>query len=226
MDPLPNGMLAETRSRQIVFGFIHEAELQLKLSEIAALIINMILGFYYHGEYFASFLEDHFEVSPDRLTLTNIKEIDLGNHTSYFNQWIESTSKSIVKWTLKINKAEKTNLKFDSAFYFGLATKESDPSKDFATSKTLNYCIDDLGWKYKSYMGDGRAVSFAFNEGDLVIFTLDLASKQWLGKVGVDGTDIELFDVEVSDDIKYKLAMQMSKVGDSVTLVSFERSYL
>ena len=223
MDPLQNGITANARSTQIVFGFIHEAESQLKLAEIAALIIKIILGFYYNGEYFASFLKDHFEVSPDKLTLTNIKEIDMGHHTSYFNQWIESTSNSIVKWTLKINKAEKTM--FDCADYFGIATKEDDPSKQFATADTLNYCIDDGGWKYKSYEGDGR-VSFKFEEGELIIFRLDLPSKQWLGKVGIDGTDIELFKIEVSDDTKYKLVMQMSKVGNSVTLVNFDWTYL
>ena len=97
VDPLQNSRAADYKSHHVVFGYVHDMELELQLMEIASLIINVILGFYYNPEFITKYLDEYFKVSDDRLTITNIKEIDVCEHGIYLNQWIESTSKSITK---------------------------------------------------------------------------------------------------------------------------------
>ena len=104
-------------------------ESKLKLSEIASLIMNIILGFYYHSEYFSVFLEDIFNVSPDGLTITSMQDLSCNHHAIYLNQWIKSTSKSIVKWTFKIDTMMPS-----TDLFFGITSTEKKPDEDVATA--------------------------------------------------------------------------------------------
>ena len=58
MEPLAIAKSADSKQRCVVFGYIHDMESKLKLREIASLIINIVLGFYYHGEFIAKFLNN------------------------------------------------------------------------------------------------------------------------------------------------------------------------
>ena len=79
-------------------------------------------------------------MSEDKLTITNIKHVDFVAHAIYFNPWIESTSKCIVKWTFKMNRMVRRG----GEFYFGLVSKEKDVKDDFSdwtTEYIPNYAV-------------------------------------------------------------------------------------
>ena len=57
-------------------------------------------------------------------------------------------------------------------------------------------------------------------EGDFIIFTLDLVSKTL--KCTTDFEYDLQSDIKVADDIQYKFALQMRAVGNSVTLTNFQ----
>ena len=223
MDPIQNAKFADSKSKRVVFGYVNKMESKFKLSQIATLIISIILGFY-SGEYIRSFLDECFEISQDKLTITRNKYAAFV-HSIYLNQWIDSTSKSMVKWTFKINKVNHRS----AEIYFGLTSEELAPGVDFSNGKFESFCVDNFGQRYKGNNSHGRVRSFNINTNDLVTFTLDLISGKWLCCIIQDGrnrgVDNELFRIKVSEDVKYKFVLQMTAKGNSVTLKSFEITY-
>ena len=225
MEPLRNARSTDGKSQSIVFGYVREMESSFAISEVASLIINIILGFYYHEEYITEYVKEFFQISQDRLTITNIKDIYTNFHSIYLNQWIESTSKAIIKWTFKINKLSQSN-----QYYFGITSNEKAPDTDFAVGVNSYY----IGYNGRVYRG---SISCNFIEpfrktirdGDSVTFTLHLPSKSWLGRIDRDekpGTDYKFCKIDVAEDIRYKFVIQLGAFGDSVTLTSFKREYL
>ena len=226
MESLINAKSADSRSKRIIHGYIHRSEIQLKLPEIASLIINIILGFYYSGEFISKFLDKYFEVSQDKLTITNLREIEFEEHTIYLNQWIESMSKAIVRWTFKINAMSNHNR---TRIFFGFASKERPSEYDFTTDKCEfipNYSISN----YSSPWIDGRTTNinvpmqYEMRKDDLVSFTLDLVSKKWKCRIHGKTDELEICDVKTSDNIRYKFVLQIACVGDSITLVNYDHS--
>ena len=222
MDPLRNGKLADSKASHIVFGYVRDMEITLKLTEITEYIIHIILGFYFNYEYFASYLKEHFEVSPDKLTITNIKKVDFRRHTIYLNHWIASTSKCIARWTFKINSFQPIAM---TEMYFGLVSSQQAPNEDFATIEQQhvpNYCIANSGSRYPNGKSIGTiGQSFKIKEGDIVTFTLDLIVGTWNGKIHDKTDTLIINDVEISEDIKYKLAVQIRQQGSSITLLDY-----
>ena len=82
MDPLQNAKYADDKANYTAYGYIHNMERKLKFGEVATLIIKIILGFYYHGEFIDKFSEKNFEISADKLTITNIKRVYHSQHIS------------------------------------------------------------------------------------------------------------------------------------------------
>ena len=74
MEPLQNAKSANDNSQSIVHGYLREMESLFEISEVTSLIINIILGFYFQGEYITEYVKENFEISPDKLTITNIKK--------------------------------------------------------------------------------------------------------------------------------------------------------
>ena len=224
MDPLSIAKSADSKSNHIVIGYIHEIESQLNFPEITSLIIHMILGFYYQNEFIAKYREDCFEVSEDKLTITNTKFIGFLAHSIYFNQWIESTSHIIVKWTFKMNKVIEEGTKF----YFGLVSKETDTLSDFCSASdeyTPNYavCGDGQLWNDGRWVGNSDTLT-ELMEDDLVTFILDLSVGKFKCSIQDRVEETELFAVSIglSDPIRYKFALQMGTKGNSVILTNFE----
>ena len=220
MDPLENAKSADHKTECIVFGYIHGMKLKLKLTEIASLITHMILGFYYNPEFITKFLDKHFKVSQDKLTITNIKPTDFRSHSIYLNQWINSTESSITKWTFKINNLRKVG---GTELYFALVSFQNDPSHDLTGPFSIyrpNYCVNDWGRKYEN-AANAASSGFKLNTGSVITFTLDLISREWSAKVHDKTDKIKLFDVEVGTNIKYKFGLQIVTMGNTVTLVDF-----
>ena len=126
---------------------------------------------------------------------------------------------SIVKWKFKLNKLVNDA----EMFYIGITAQEKSVDEDFADYGTgfLSYCIDDMGRRYRGFDPMGK-VAFELKTGDVVKFTLNLKLGKFLGQREGDA-EIELFEIEMSHDIKYKLVLQLGGQGMSATLVNFER---
>ena len=224
LDPLSIAKSADSKSNHIVFGYIHEIESQLNLQEITSLIIHIILGFYYQNEFITKYRKDCFEVSEDKLTITNIKQVGFLAHSIYFNQWIESTSQLIVKWTFKMNKV----IERGTGFYFGLVSKEEDTFSDFSSASdeyTPNYaiCGDGQLWDNGKFADDSEILT-ELMESDWVTFILDLSAGKFKCSIQDRFEEAEICAVAigVSEPIRYKFALQMGTKGNSLTLTKFE----
>ena len=211
MEHLQKAKTTNYRTEYVVYAYVHAIEAAEQSLEIASVIIGMISGFYCDAEFINNFF--------DKLTITNTTKICINHHTIYFNQWIDSISKVIAKWTFKINSMLiKT---YSSQFYFGLTTQEHDPSKDFSSTRYLSYCVDNNGRKYRTKRFKGLLGNLNLAPNDYVTFKLDLISKAWFIRLK-DGKFARLFYFKVSDDIQYKFALQSRDKGNSVTLANFQ----
>ena len=66
---------ADERTKCIIFGYFRKQESLLKTS-IPPIICYLCMGYYYNPEYFSRAKEDCFIISDDKLTVTNIKQVD------------------------------------------------------------------------------------------------------------------------------------------------------
>ena len=209
MSALQTVEIAQQLTNDVVSGYLRKG-------------IKLICLKYYNEdiEWFGGFRDDCFKLSDDKMTITNIKSCNFANHTIFGNVWIPSTSKTISKWTLKINT-------MNDDVYIGFASKY-DINDDFIhfnktyENHTPNYAIGDAGFIFQNgeYVYSRRAPKF--KEGSAVTLTLDLVDAQVRMKVD-DQSDLVIADrIEINENVRYIFAMQMSLEGDSVTLTRFE----
>lgn len=220
MDPLKHAKSADNKSEMIVFGYVHEIESKLELPEIASFIFHIILGFYCHDEFITKYLGESFKVSSDRLTIENLGYISFSNHAIYLNQWIQSISKSIHKWTFKMNNITRGDA------YFGWVGKEFDePIMDLVDHEPY-YIVNETGsiWTSEEDINDDGSMyieKMDVSEGDLVTFTLDLKQEKTFIEIHDKGKEVEMCNVATATDIEYKFAFQIRNTGKSVTLLDY-----
>eukprot|EP01084_Bolivina_argentea_P188006 323728_1 len=225
MSLLSNVKQADKRSKYTVFGYIREMESNFNLENIPMLISYLCLSYHYDPEYISKARDDAFEISKNRLIITSKKTICFRDHTIYCNQWIHSMSNVIAKWTFKINYVP--NASSIDGIYFGLASEQNDNGiyNDFSNSKAANYAVSDCGDKYTH-----DAESITENVGELhsndeVTYTLDLQNATFGCKIN-NNNELILFEyIKQSNDIKYKMVIQIAGKGGSVTLKNFTTTY-
>eukprot|EP01084_Bolivina_argentea_P188005 323726_1 len=228
MSTLSNVQKADKRSKYIVFGYIREIESKLNLENIPMLISYLCFSYHYDPEYISKARDDLFEISNDKRTVTAKKEEFSMKHTIYCNQWIHSMSNAIVKWTFKINHLPKMAILF-----FGLASEQKDNGiyNDFGNSikgKPPNYAIADDGDRLINGLIPvtiARVNQHVLYSNDEVTYTLDLQNTTFGCKIN-NNNELILFEyIKQSNDIKYKMVIQIAGKGGSVTLKNFTTTY-
>ena len=203
----------------LVFGFIRNQQNNLSLSIIPPIISYLCLGFYYHGNYFSKYPTENIKASDDGMTITCYNEsYDQGIDKYYYNMaytkiWIESMSDKIAKWKIRINKCVERIL-------FRIVSVEENIG-----ITTSPYGFTNRGAAY-SY-GKGKFIprdKLRFEQGDIVTIILNTKDASIATERNGDHDNIKMIftGIETGDDLKYKLAFNLYKTNDSVTMLDFE----
>eukprot|EP01084_Bolivina_argentea_P173913 301256_1 len=224
---LKSSKQASNRVKLIVFGYIREHE-SSELIIIPSLISYTCLTYCFVHEYFAKALEDYFKISNDKMMVTNIKgKIGVGFHTIYCNQWINTSSNIIAKWTFFIKSCDGNT----DGMFFGLASKDKRIDKDFCGKDNGPcYQISSLEYKFSHGYFPGIYIGKAFywKSNDTITFILDLTNIMGTLSIKInDKQQMVIFhDIEKGNDIKYKMAVQLCDKNDCVILKEYEESYV
>ncbi len=219
------------RSKSIVLAYIREHE-SLKSVNIPSVISSTCLKYYFINEFFDQALINYFEISNDKMMITNIGGII--DHSIYCNQWISTSSNIRVQWTFFIKKMK-------NEMYFGLASNDKNINKDFCnwgskgpcyevSNTGERYYIDNTPYNFFGYMSHYDIPrldkNFRCGSGDTITFILDLNNKtnQFCIQVN-DHPRKKLFNNIVRGiDIKYKMAVIMRCKNDSIILKKFQET--
>ena len=217
MAHLQVGKNADKRSKYTVFGYTRKLEESLKLQTIPPIVLYLCIAYIYNPEFFARVREDAFKISDDKLSVTNIQEILWSQHCIYLNQWIESTSKSIVTWIFKMDKMRGG--KYLASFV--IISKEKDVEQQPRDMPYYEFL--DNGSIGTADKGCASNKDAAFGENDQVKIKLNL-SKATVS-IQINDKDEIICDsaVQISEDIKYKMALLLSPSDAIVSLKEFTR---
>ena len=193
--------------RYLIFGVCRKTEKELS-SIIPLMIQYFVLLYYYHHDYFSEAYKD-YKISANKLTVSKMSGFELGSNI-FCNKWYESMSNRIIKWTFYMNQME----------YFCTFSLISQNNGLFRRYQ------EDRG-TYTHFNSGGRSIdgricspglshSF-FKTGDTISYILDLKSSEWIFR-NKYGKEYVITKIRKSTDIKYKLVLSMSNVGDSITL--------
>lgn len=209
---------ADSRSEYVVFGYLRNMDSRFSLSShIPPLVSHLCLRFYFIFECFDEARTDCFKISDDRLTIANIKQCGY-QHTIFLCKWIESTSKSIATWKFERNSTDSVG-----TIGFGIiSTDEEDLLySDFCSVEPKhkpNYCVYNVGYKFENGKS-GQNMTHQVIHKNVATFILNL-SKKTFSCLDAKGDIMILFDdIEISNNIKYKFAVQIRYYGDYLKLI-------
>ena len=209
---------ANLRDKNLIFGYIRSVEFELELDNIPPLISHLILLFYYVSECFDRATKEKFKISEDKLTVTNISS-DGWDHTIYCRKAIDSMSDLIYKWTFEMNGT------YDSWCCAGFGIIANDNCVDF------DFCDDKSKPIYAIYGPKGDKIShnsritsdknpLIFEGGDCINIILDLQKRTMSFSVNDEDLILGWQDIEKSQDITYKMVVQLNVVA-SISIVDF-----
>ena len=220
-------------SKHLVFGYVRNLAHNLKIKQNSVMIQYLVCLYYHLMDQFYRAHKDMVQISKDKQTATLL--VDDFNHAIYLNEWIESTSKEVVTWTYNINKLH-------DHLYFGLVSKERETQHldmDFyshwckpcyaisSDRRIYKLGVNDRGTGYRSrgiYLHnypDPKVPNLIIKTGDKVSFVLNLKNASLSCSIN-DKPNFLLFDnIERSLEIKWKMALNLSDAGDSVSIIGF-----
>eukprot|EP01084_Bolivina_argentea_P037159 68702_1 len=206
-------------TKRSVFGYVREIQEKLSLPNIPILISYLCLSYYYHNEYFSK-SGHQIEISNDKMSIKKITGDCNYKNTTYCNTWIQSTSNKIAKWTFKTNKyCEDIN----GGFYICFVSNYDDKINEDCSVYELKYMPN-----YAFYPTCDEVIVFDNDQGEDVMdeyidlskqFTIVLNLKQ--KTIGYESSNI-IKNIEIGNDIKYKLAINIYETGCGISLIDFD----
>lgn len=225
---------ANEPTKMLIYGFIKAAqkELNILLNNIPIPIQQYIVAYYYLHEYFYKAPDNHFEISDNKLTITNIKNTP-HQYQVWMNQSVSSLSDNIFTWRFKINKLK-------DGINFGIVPSKHcvENCMDFwfwefrpVYSITNKQCIHKYPWKetdchlIRDMTPNSNLAQLTFGSGDEVSLTLNIKESTINCTINDDPsfnlfTDIEKHFEELND-IEWKLIFSMGNKDDCITLLNF-----
>ena len=217
-----------------VCGYVRDMESWLSQHEcIPSIIVHIILAFYWVNEYFAS-CSKWIKISDNGTTITDIGKKFSSRNTSYCNQWISSMNKVIVKWNFHLSSTI-TRHYVRKTIQIGFVSKKGSEEQRFGnTDDTPNYSYDVatgiilVNGKYADYTISNHLK--LIKPGDTFEIILNLIKKEALvKKINVDKDNnknnnksyVIFRDIEVAENIHYKLAVSLLVNGYKLKLNEF-----
>ena len=216
------------RYKLTVFGYIHENEKILSVSNIPSMIGYLCLLYYFHGEYFEK-SSNNIEKSNDKLTITRNRGSQNWNCFAFGKVWIDSMIKCVAKWKFKINYIDDDSSYFHRAhIIIHLISKEGDFDRVGDMKYAPYYKINGNGFVLKKEISD----TFTTNEmtlsvskfriNDEIVLILDTVK----GTISLKRNDEEIQcvfkNIDRNNKIRYKLAVLLYDVKYSITLTDFD----
>ena len=203
----------DKQTKYAVYGWIREAERELKLSFVSE-IIEICILYYDQGEIF-DIIGRSVTLSQDKRCATQIIGRTLDGWQNNFGRIrIPSRCNIVCKWDLKIMK-----LKVGDDIKIGFCAE----SQDLYNNNEYRYTWwsdGDLFFNRKKYHdGDGVVT---FKENDHISIILDLIHLQIKASVNNGEEKILFKNVEKEDNIEYKLMVAMEKEA-TVEILQFKQ---
>ena len=213
---IKNATQADEQTKLLVFGFISEIQRESALSSIPKEIIYLCILFLLQYDHFAE-AGNGIVLSEDRMTMRKQGK-DGWNNTTYCHRLISSTSNGIYKWKFKMTKI--------SIICMGITSNMDCAGADFSVSDGYLYALSNGGATFDSKFPDGsdcvkNAAPAGYFSGAEVLWILDLKNQTISQQVsGLNEIPIIRWkNIKVDKDIKYKFAISVHCVGDTVTII-------
>ena len=205
------GMVAIGYMRDIEQSIISQNKDANTLNTIPEPILNLCL-LYIINEEFSSELSQG-KLSLDLKSITKVIGGIGWNCSSYGSNIIPSTSIIICDWGVKIHDSGIMD-SYKAAIKIGIASRwKNDEKGPF-------YCLNgynELKQSLEEYTNWGKVIG----QGDVIRLSLDLQKK--CIRYGINGDDLGIAfqNVEISDDISYRLNVELCDVNANVEHVYF-----
>ena len=209
----------DPNTKNLVHGYARNIQKSMD-QIIPEAMIFIILSFYYLSEYFKEFEPDLYEHTINNRTIKSIKH-DSTNGTVYGAVSV-SLSDHIQKciWKFKIITNRMNYI------YIGIcSTYQTKGIFYYSRGKESNaYCLQLDGYKWTDSDPDEYTVQ-PFNEGDIISMELNLDLKHLIYAKNGNGLGIAYNNINLDDNVTYKMAVIMRDKGDEIELTDFECVY-
>ena len=171
--------------------------------------------FYYLPEFIAEADDECYEISEDKMNVTVTNKTPYFQYSIFCNQWIDSVSNCIAEWKFE-HKQKKPGVRYVS---FGLVSSDkARVDENFSNSEQPpNYAVYEGGWRFYNANRIDTQHQRMFMD-DIIVLFLNLRDKTF-GYKQMDESLVLFDDIQVGDDIRYRLAMQIHVKGDTLTLL-------
>ena len=182
---------------------------------IPPLVTHLILLYYFNNEYFVNTPKGYI-ISHDKKT---IQKTEWSTVSMYGNIIIPSTRSGIYYWSFKVLQVE-VNLTF------GIT---SDIEHSFESSFWSDENHSNYGAMYSGHKVSKANPEFNYsfddlNNNDIVKMELDLNKKELSYWVNDKYIGPAYTDIDVGEDIKYKMAVDMMRQDTKVQFIDFSRA--
>eukprot|EP01084_Bolivina_argentea_P104656 187398_1 len=212
--------LIDTKTKNLVYGYIRKNEkllngLNIIYSNMPELVMYICLTYYYIGHYFEKLptcLKAHTELTNGQTTIWKIDLDKCLNNAVYGNEWINSNAKTKYIWTIKANRSRSYG-----GIGIGIVSNKHHQNIDFDWDDKFSYYCSNGG--YLAINGIKTSENGAeYTTDDVFSFILDLNEKCIYYHVNGNKKQILFQHVETGEDIKYRFALSLFYLHDSVTV--------
>ena len=221
----------DNRSKKLITGYLKEINISIDDKYIVPeLVLNACLLFYYQRAFISMIFNGyhHSPQSKDSFTLSKDKRtvslIDSRWGTLFGNIQIDSLSEIVCRWNVKVfmNNKSGVNATFGAnvrRILLGLSAQTEPIFFD-------TYCGHSK-WPSSTYLFTANVKSvdgqtLTWNDGDIIGIKLNL--KKLNIEYFVNGKSVGILkeDIEVGEDIKYRLTVSMVHNHQAISIESFE----
>lgn len=229
MSSLNTFLNADDSSKSAVFGYVRQMEQQLLLQHVPIDVKNTCLRFYFDKEFIDKVPEDII-LSQNKMTIMRNGTLHCWENISFCKNWIDSLSKCVVIWTMKINsKTYKCNNINNRGICVGIFSNDTQLKLNPLNIKNTRYVHwSKLGTMYvfenRSNHNHqiGNKLTRYNNDGDIISYKLDLINACFHCKINKNPYILLVKNIQRNDNIKYKLGITIGTTINSVTLMDYQ----
>ena len=206
----------DCQTKLLVSGYVRKSA-DAYILDIPDPLILIILAFFYLMESFQSVDGDGLEISKDGLSITRVSK---DGTSAYGTIEIESKSKTINNWKIKIDQRE-------TVFVIGVIAIKADNKIEWS-SRSAQYVI--LSQRSRCVLLCSGSSYTKLNDdivktGDIITMELDLNARKVTFSLNDKKFESKDLSNEISDDdLKYYLICRVAKTGDlghQMTIVEY-----
>ncbi len=207
-------------TKYVVYGWIREAEVELKLVHIPMMISSICILYYRDDEIF-DITGDDIKLSQNKKCITEIGA-EYRCNCNYGIIEVSSNSDNVYRWDLKIIKQPQQYW----SIFAGLSSvrKLGDIwSLCRENGGASIYMYANLGSIYDANKAHWTMYGQRFRENDTVSIILDLQKQQITYLVNEEDQGIAYKNIIKNDDIKYQLLVVLRNHNDCVEITNFNK---